>query len=143
MQPGVLRASLDMPVEDIRTTSVWYLVRSYLPDPSMIDENVRATLAGPKEEASMREAFGRELLRRMLGGERKDDPRWLDWLQSAEADPLLGNDESLFQYFTEKEFLVRKNHCGVTSYDCRMPEHRPTGRTIPSKDVMKPESSAR
>ncbi len=137
MQPGVMGASLNMPVEEIRVASVWYLIRSYLPDPSMIDENVRSALSAPREEASMREAFGRELLRRMLGAERKDDPRWLDWLQSAEADPLLGNDESLFQYFTEKEFLVRKNHCGTVSYDCRMPEHRPT-RTIPSTAVAEP-----
>jgi len=137
MQPGVMGASLNMPVEEIRVASVWYLIRSYLPDPSLIDQNVRSSLSAPREEASMREAFGRELLGRMLGAERKDDPRWLDWLQSAEADPLLGNDESIFQYFTEKEFLVRKNHCGVTSYDCRMPERRPT-RTIPSTLVAEP-----
>jgi len=138
MPPGVLIASLNMPIEDVRTSSVWYLVRSYLPDPSLIHENVRAALAEPKEEASTREAFGRELLRRMLGAERKDDPRWLEWLQTAEADPLLGDDESLFQYFTDNEFQVRKNHCGIVSYDCRMPAHRPSGRTIPSKAVAEP-----
>jgi TonB family protein len=137
MQAGVMGASLNMPVEEIRVASVWYLIRSYLPDPSMIDQNVRSALSAPREEASMREAFGRELLRRMLGAERKDDPRWLDWLQTAEADPLLGNDESIFQFFTEKEFIVRKNHCGTLSYDCRMPEHRPT-RTIPSTAVAEP-----
>jgi TonB family protein len=137
MQASVIGVSLNMPVEEIRTASVWYLVRSYLPDPSMIHPDVRAVLAAPREEASTREAFGRELLGRMLGAERKDDPRWLDWLQTGEADPLLGNDESLFQYFTEKEFLVRKNHCGTVSYDCRMPERRPT-RTIPSTDVAEP-----
>ncbi|MEA2342713.1 MAG: hypothetical protein QOF63_882, partial [Thermoanaerobaculia bacterium] len=103
MPPGVLGASLNIPVEDMRTASVWYLVRLYVPDPTLIHESVRAVLAAPKEEASTREAFGRELLRRMLGAERKDDPRWLEWLQNAEADPLLGNDEALFLYFTDKE----------------------------------------
>ncbi len=137
MQAGVMGASLNMPVEEIRVASVWYLVRSYLPDPSLIDQSVRSALSAPREEASMREAFGRELLGRMLGAERKDDPRWLDWLQTAEADPLIGNDESIFQYFTEKEFIVRKNHCGTVSYDCRIPEHRPT-RTIPSTAVAEP-----
>lgn len=137
MQPGVLGASLNASIEEIRTESVWYLVRNYQPDPRMIHENVRAVLGAPTEEASTREAFGRELLRRMLGAERKDDPRWLEWLQTAEADPLLGTDESLFQYFTEKEFLARKNHCGIASYDCRIPEHRPT-RTIPSTNVAEP-----
>jgi len=138
MPPGVLGASLNMPVEDIRTASVWYLVRLYVPDPTLIHESVRAVLAAPKEEASTREAFGRELLRRMLGAERKDDPRWLEWLQTAEADPLLGNDEALFLYFTDKEFQVRKNHCGIASNDCRLPTMRPTKRTIPSTAVAPP-----
>jgi TonB family protein len=138
MQAGVLGASLNMPVEDIRTASVWYLVRSYVPDPTLIHENVRAALAAPTEEASTREAFGRVLLRRMLGAERKDDPRWLEWLQNAEADPLLGNDEALFQYFTDKEFQVRKNHCGIASYDCRMPVSRGGGKKFPSTAVAQP-----
>jgi TonB family protein len=137
MQPGVLGASLNMPVEDIRTTSVWYLVLSYVPDPTLIDASVRTVLTAPAEEASTREAFGRELLRRMLGAERKDDPRWLEWLQNAEADPLLGNDDALFQYFTDKEFQVRQNHCGVVANDCRMPSERPT-RMISSVAVMQP-----
>lgn len=137
MEPNVLGASLDASSEEIRTASVWYLVRAYVPDPTLIHEHVRTVLSAPKEEASMREAFGRELLRRMLGGEMKDDPRWLEWLQTTEADLLIGSDESLFHYFTDKEFLVRKNHCGVTSWDCRVPEHKP-GRTIPSKAVAEP-----
>ena len=137
MLSGVLGPSLNAPTEEIRTASVWYLVCSYVPDPTQIHEYVRAALAAPTEEASTREAFGRELLRRMLGGERKDDPRWLELLQTDEADALLGNDESLFQYFTDKEFQIRKNHCGITPYDCRMPSRRPT-KTIPSSAVAEP-----
>jgi TonB family protein len=138
MQAGVLSASLNSPIEEIRTASVWYLVHSYLPDPSMIHESVRAALAAPTEEASMREAFGRELLRRMMGGERKDDARWPEWLQSAEADPLVGNDESIFEYFTDNEFLVRKKHCGISSFYCKMPDVRRTTSTIRSAAVAAP-----
>jgi TonB family protein len=138
MQPGVLGVSLNMPVEEIRTASVWYLVHAYLLDPSKIHENVRSVLAAPAQEASTREAFGRELLQRMLGADRKDDPRWLDWLQTNEADPLVASDDSIYQYFTEKEFLVRKNHCGIVSYDCRLPRVRPTRLTIPSTAVAEP-----
>jgi hypothetical protein len=137
MLPDILAPSLNLPAEDIRTASVWYLVRSYVPDPTQIHEKVRAALTAPAEQASTREAFGRELLRRMLGAERTDDPRWLEWLQTNEADPLLGDDEALFQYFTDKEFQVRKNHCGITPYDCRMPSRRPT-KTIPSSKVAEP-----
>ncbi|MEA2337275.1 MAG: hypothetical protein QOE82_1282, partial [Thermoanaerobaculia bacterium] len=135
--PGILAVSLDAPSEEIRTASVWYLVRSYVPDPSQIHEQVRAALGSPKEEASTREAFGRELLRRMLGAERTDDERWLQWLQTGEADALLSDDESIFQFFTDKEFQVRRNHCGITSYDCRVPRVRPTKFTIPSTAVEK------
>jgi TonB family protein len=138
MPSGVLGVSLNMPVEDMRTASIWYLVRAYAPDPSLIHENVRAVLAAPAEEASTREAFGRELLRRMLGSERKDDPRWLEWLQTNEADPLLANDEAIFAFFTDQEFRARKNHCGITSYDCRMPPFRPTRLTIRSTAVAEP-----
>ncbi len=138
MQPDVLVASLNMPSEEIRTASVWYLVHAYVPDPTMIAPRVRTVLGAPTEEGSTREAFGRELLRRMLGGEKKDDPRWLEWLQTSEADPLLATDDALFQHFTDKEFLVRKNHCGITSYDCRMPERRPYAHVIPSTDVAEP-----
>jgi hypothetical protein len=74
----------------------------------------------------------------MLGAEHKDDPRWLEWLQTPEADPLLGDDDALFQYFTDKEFQVRKNHCGIASNDCRLPKMRPTRRTIPSIAVAVP-----
>jgi hypothetical protein len=48
MQAGVMGASLNMPVEEIRVASVWYLVRSYVPDPSMIEENVRSALSAPR-----------------------------------------------------------------------------------------------
>src|SRR5207344_302112 len=77
MQPGVLGASLNSSIEEIRSESVWFLVRNYQPDPSLIHESVQSALGAPTEEASTREGFGRELLRRMLGAERKDDSRWL------------------------------------------------------------------
>lgn len=135
MQPGVLAASLDSGSEEIRAASVWYLVHGYAEVPSKIDASVRAALAAPKETASDREAFGRELLRRMTGGAKKSDPRWLAWLQSPEADATIGSEITLFQYFTDDEFLTRKRHCDVASSDCRVP---PRGK-IPSTAVRQPD----
>ena len=135
MDGNVLGAALGAPSEQIRTDSVWYLVRAYALDPKLIPARIREVLAAPGEP-SLREAFGRELVARMLGGERKDDSRFLDWLKSEEADALIGSESALFEYFTEQEFIVRQNHCDITGYDCRVPAKR--GRQIPSAEVAPP-----
>src|SRR5437764_6564443 len=136
MDSNVFAVSLNGPYEEIRTQSVWYLVHGYAFDPSKIAERVRAALAAPAEQASLREAFGRELVRRMLGGERNDDPRFPAWLQSGEADELIGSQVALFEYFTDGELAARKNHCDIASNDCRIPPRRkPGGTRIPSAEV--------
>jgi TonB family protein len=140
MDANILSVSLGAPSEEIRTQSVWYVVHGYAFDPSKIDPRVRAALAAPKEEASLREAFGRELLRRMLGGERKQDPRWRDWLQTIEADDLIGSEVALFEYFTDAELAARKNHCDIAKNDCRIPPgaRKPVGAKIASAEVRQP-----
>jgi TonB family protein len=125
MPAGVLAASLNSPSEEIRTASVWYLVHGYAGYPERIDPLVSAALASPKEEASTREAFGRELLRRMSSAEKKTDAKWVEWLQSLEADELIESEETLFAYFTDDEFLTRKRHCDMASNDCRVPSKKP------------------
>lgn len=135
MDANVLGAALGAPSEQIRTDSVWYLVRAYALDPKLIPPRIREVLAAPGDP-SLREAFGRELVARMLGAEKKDDSRWLDWLQSLEADELIGSETLLFEYFTDKEFMVRKNHCDVAANDCVMPPKR--GTQIPSAEVAPP-----
>jgi len=138
-EPNILAAALNSSSEDIRTESVWYLVHGFALDPKRIDERLRAALSAPSEEASLREGFGRELLRRMLGGERKDDPRWRDWLQTEEADALIGSEIALFEYFTDSELAARKNHCDIARNDCRIPPAKPRGTAIPSTEVKQPE----
>lgn len=119
--PGtIVGASLNSAGEDIRTASVWYLVDALAFDPSRIDGYVRSQLEAPTETASVREEFGRELLRRMLGGEPRRDERWTQWLATSEADDLIGTKTSLFRYFTDEEFATRKLHCDVATYDCRV-----------------------
>lgn len=80
---GPLTASVDMADAAIRDASIWYLVRGYAQDPAAIHDPLRAALLAPRAEAAAdREDFGRELLRRMLGEERKDNERWLKFLRS-------------------------------------------------------------
>ncbi|HEX6099422.1 MAG TPA: TonB family protein [Thermoanaerobaculia bacterium] len=140
LDSGVLTSSLDTEAEAIRSASVWYLIRGYSADPAAVPALVREKLAAPRGElSSNREDFGRELLRRMLGGEKKNDQRWLTFLAGDEADALLGDDETTLQYLTEEEYAVRYNRCEVRSRDCILPPKRSRStRTIPSQAVAPP-----
>jgi TonB family protein len=138
MNAGVMASSLGSPSEDIRSASVWFLIRGYASEPSLMGEVVKDALAKPREElSSNREDFGRELLRRMLGGEKKDDPRWLRFLESTEADDLV-EGEVVLQYLTDDEYGIRYNRCEVQSKVCEMPKKRRNHFTIPSQAVAPP-----
>jgi Arc/MetJ family transcription regulator len=139
LDPGVLTASLDTGAEAIRSASVWYLIGGYAADPAAIAPVIREKLAVPRGElSSNREDFGRELLRRMLGGEKKNDERWLKFLADDEADGLLGDSEATLQFLTDEEYAVRYNRCEVRSRDCILPRTRSRTRTIPSQAVAPP-----
>ena len=141
LDAGVLTASLDTDAEGIRSASLWYLIRGYGVDPAAIPATVKEQLAAPRGElSSNREDFGRELLRRMLGGEKKTEERWLKFLAGDEADALLGDDEATLQYLTDEEYTVRYNRCEVRSRECILPRTRTSSRTrtIPSQDVAPP-----
>lgn len=140
LDPGVLAASLDTDAEAIRSASVWYLIGGYAADPAVLSAVVKEKLAVPRGElSSNREDFGRELLRRMLGGEKKNDERWLKFLAGDEADALLGDDQATLQYLTDEEYAVRYNRCEVRTRDCVLPRTRSSRtRTIPSQAVAPP-----
>jgi len=137
MSGGVMASSLGSRSEDIRAASAWYLVRGNATNPSSMDDAVKNRLAEHDSELSSdRVDFGVELLRRMLGGERKDDPRWLKFLESSEADGLLRGETLALQYLTDAEYLVRYNRCEVQSRDCAIPAKR-SRSTIPSQPVAR------
>ncbi|HVG24731.1 MAG TPA: hypothetical protein VND45_11295 [Thermoanaerobaculia bacterium] len=138
MHAPMLVASLGTPSEGIRNASVWYLVRGYAAGPELLPEVVKESLAAPRAELSSdREDFGRELLRRMVGGEKRGDPRWKRFLESAESDPLLTDDAAL-QYLTDAEYAIRYARCEVQSRECALPVKRAGKRTIRSEPVAPP-----
>jgi hypothetical protein len=138
MNGGVMASSLGAPSEDIRSSSLWFLVYGYAPDPSALSELVKSALAVPRAELSSdREDFGRELLRRMLGRERNGDARWLKFLNTEEADELLQGRDHALQYLTDDEYRVRYTRCEVQTQSCAMPKKR-SRRTIPSEPVAPP-----
>jgi protein TonB len=139
MDSGVITSSLTSDSEEMRAASIWFLVRGYAFDPAKIPEIVREKVLGERADlSSNREDFGVELLRRMLGGEKKTSPRWLSYLQSEEADVLMrrvGNQ--VLQYLTDEEYRVRYNRCEVQVQECMMPAKR-SALTIPSRPVTPP-----
>jgi protein TonB len=139
MDRGVAAASLTTKSEEIRTASLWFLVRGYAVDPTRIPDVVKEKIVAERSElSSNREDFGLELLRRMLGAERKDSPRWLAFLDTDEADQLIGrSEEPMFQYLTDEEYRVRYNRCELQVQACLLPSKR-SSRTIPSQAVAPP-----
>jgi hypothetical protein len=140
MLAGVMAASMAAPDDEIRFDSTWYLIRGYAVDPAAIKDPLRAVLLQPREAGPDREDFGRELLRRMLGMVRKDDDRWLKFLESDDADRLLQNEsQDVLQYFTDAEYRIRHNRCAVQSAECKVTKARPqVGRTIEGSAVAPP-----
>jgi Gram-negative bacterial TonB protein C-terminal len=137
MSAGVIAASLGSQSEDIRSASVWFLVRGYAVDPKAIGDAVQTELAKATEVSSHREDFGREILRRMLGGEKKNDPRWLKFLESTDADELFQANDPALQFLTDEEYAVRYNRCEIQSKACDMPKKRGPF-AIPSTAVAPP-----
>src|SRR5258708_233239 len=136
MEPGMMLAAVRSSNEQIRLDSIRYLVNGYAEDPSKIRDPLRAGLLEPRTEtASDLEDFGRELLRRMLGAERKDDERWLKWLESEEADRFLGTKQTVLQYVTDAEYRNHQGRCAIQSAECRLPVSKPSAFTIPSQKI--------
>jgi TonB family protein len=138
MNPGVLAASLGSPSEDIQATSVWFLVRSYDIDPKQIPDVVQGKINEERGELSSdRVDFGIELLRRMLGAEKKGSERWLKFLDTDEADRLLRGETVALQYLTDEEYRVRFNRCEIQLPECYLPSEK-KGLTIRSTPVTPP-----
>ncbi|HYC60653.1 MAG TPA: energy transducer TonB [Thermoanaerobaculia bacterium] len=139
MNPGVMVASLGSPHEPIRSASLWCLIHGYAVDPSVLPPPLKESLSVARTEVSSnREDFARELLRRMLGAERKNEERWLTFLATEEADVLLKREVAALQYLTEEEYAIRYRRCEVQSYDCALPRKRTTRMTIASQTVAPP-----
>ena len=138
MHPPVIASALDAPSEEIRNASIWYLLRGYSAAPDSVPPIVREHLIAARDELSSdREDFGRELLRRMLGGERTESDRWMQFLDSEESDRIFRGEHAPLHLLTEAEYAVRYARCEVQSQACAM-ERKYPGRKIPSQPVTPP-----
>jgi len=133
--PSVIAASFDSSSEPIRVRSVWYAVNTYAPDAGALPQPIHDAVATPRDDVSIREAFGRELLRRIAGFDKRENEKWIEWLESNEADALLGHaGNAVEMLLTDREYAVRQKRCGTQPVSCDMPAQRPT-RSYPAKAV--------
>jgi TonB family protein len=139
VNPAVLAAALNSGSEPIRVSAVWHVVRTYAADPSKLPQVIGDAITKDTDVRSAREEFGRELVRRMSGLEKRDEDRFNDWLQSPEADPLLGHlGDAVYALLTDREYATRHNRCGVMPVGCAMPAKRPgSSRSVPSRMVAR------
>jgi TonB family protein len=80
LDAGIVTAALRSDDASIRTETIWYLAEGFAADPSRLP-------AVAEREGAMAtdERFGREVLRRMRGGEFRERPEWLAWLRTFEG----------------------------------------------------------
>jgi TonB family protein len=134
----VLFAALRSETESARVSTFWYLAHGYAPDPSKFPELLKPfVLADSSDTTSNRESFGRELVRRMNGGARREDPHWIEWLATREADEYLESDQDLLMLLSDSEFTVRENRCKDIPLQCALPKR--DARRIPSRAVLQPD----
>jgi TonB family protein len=79
--PNVLATALASASSEIVEETIWYLARYYGFDPSKLPETLRQAATAARQGAPVGEAFGREVIRRMLGAEEVDQPQWVEWLR--------------------------------------------------------------
>lgn len=87
IDPGILIAGLGSTANEIASAAVWYLVEVYAADPTKLPGALREPATAAREGALSGEAFGRELLRRMLGAKFVEQKEFLDWLRESGAIP--------------------------------------------------------
>jgi HEAT repeat protein len=103
--------ALGASAEELRVATVWYLAHGYAIEPARLPQELRPLILAEQGPLSDREAYGRELLRRMIGQPAKDDDRWLRWLATEEADELLRTQSQISLYFTVAEMKLREQRC--------------------------------
>lgn len=96
VDPNVIGAALNSEPAKIRTAAVWYLVERYAAEPSKLPADAGA----PREGASVEEAFGREVLRRMSGAEIAERKDWLAWLKTDEGRRRVPNGKPVRRFLS-------------------------------------------
>jgi TonB family protein len=106
---GVVIAALSSPSNEIVADAIWYLAELYAFDPSQIPASLREKASAPREGASVDEALGREILRRMLGAKFVERMEFEEWLRVPAACHRFTETRDLRRFLTlgERKALDR------------------------------------
>lgn len=125
LEPGILIAALGSNVPSIAGGAIWYLVETYAADPTQLPEALREPATATREGAPPSEAFGREVVRRMLGAKFVEQKEHLAWLRESRAVPY-SKDIERFLTLGELTALdrkrARKDESSVRVTPVRKPE---------------------
>ncbi|MFL6245821.1 MAG: energy transducer TonB [Thermoanaerobaculia bacterium] len=95
LDPGVLSAVLEAPSAEIRAAALWYVIAR--------QGEIPAGALLLRDDASVEEAFAREVIRRMGGAKREERPEWLAWLRSREGRDRVPSSDAVRRHLTKKE----------------------------------------
>lgn len=123
LDPGIVVAALGSTSPAIRSQAAWYVVHAYARTPDAVPQLLRDAVA---EDAKVdAEAFARELVRRMAGGEKKASERWIEFLQSGGADRYVDPRElAELDLLTERELQTLHERCSGDHAPCFLPPVR-------------------
>jgi TonB family protein len=101
LDDGIVIAGLHDASAVIRDALIWYLIDGYAADPSRLPQALHEIPLAETTDESAPAAFGRELLQRMLGGEKHERKSWLDWLATSDAQVAISTQTCTL--FTQAE----------------------------------------
>lgn len=144
LDPNVLGSALDATNDAIRTPAVWYVARNFAGGANRIAPAIRERLLAPRDgQGSESEEFGRELVRRILGGKASTAPRLLAWLRSEQGRAMLfASPDEVHDLLTREEIAALRSHCPKDNADC-IPRKgrslRDTARRAPRPSFFLPD----
>lgn len=103
---GVLASALTSDSAEIVDDASWYLVETYAADRSKLPEAIRSAAAEPPPSLPRGEAFGRELLRRMIGAKPTEHAETMAWLKSNEGRFRMSESEDVRRLLTAGELAA-------------------------------------
>lgn len=108
LDAGIATAALGSSSPAIRTSVIWHLVETNAAEPSRIPESIREAATAAREGAPMEEAFGREVLRRMLGTKAAERKEWIEWMRTPEGRAKVPARPEVMGFFTfgEQDALI-------------------------------------
>ena len=100
LESGVLEAALGSPSAEIAADTIWYLMETHAGEPQTLPQALRSAATTSREGDTIEVAFGREVLRRMLGADFVEQKQALAWLRSKEGRLRVPKGKTVLRFLT-------------------------------------------